>query len=68
VPTRYFTEASSVNLKNSLIYGLMTLRTVGRYLLNRWGLLRSRQFNRQLSQVISRYHMAAIVAGRARGA
>ncbi|MCC6627002.1 MAG: glycosyltransferase family 2 protein [Chloroflexi bacterium] len=68
VPTRYFAEASSVNLKNSIIYGLMTLRTVGRYLLNRWGLLRSRQFNRQLSQVISRYHMAAIVAGRAHGA
>jgi glycosyltransferase involved in cell wall biosynthesis len=67
VPTRYFKEASSVNLKNSVIYGVNTLRTVGRYLLNRWGLARSPQFNRQLHQVISRYHMVAIVAGRARG-
>jgi glycosyltransferase involved in cell wall biosynthesis len=66
VPTRYFAEASSVNFANSVIYGLNTLRTVGLYLLNRWGLARSARYHRQLSQVISRYHMAAIVAGRTR--
>jgi glycosyltransferase involved in cell wall biosynthesis len=41
VPTRYFEEASSVNFKRSVVYGLSTLRVVGRYLLHRSGLRRS---------------------------
>ncbi len=41
VPTRYFDEASSVNFKRSVVYGLSTLRVVGRYLLHRTGLRRS---------------------------
>jgi glycosyltransferase involved in cell wall biosynthesis len=41
VPTRYFTEASSVNFKRSVVYGLSTLRVVTRYLLHRAGLRRS---------------------------
>ncbi len=43
VPTRYFDEASSVNFKRSVVYGLSTLRVVGRYLLHRTGLRRSRK-------------------------
>lgn len=39
VPTRYFAEASSVNWKQGIIYGLGTLRIVGRYLLDRWHIL-----------------------------
>lgn len=35
VETRYFTEASSVGLRRSVIYGLSTLRVVARYLLHR---------------------------------
>jgi glycosyltransferase involved in cell wall biosynthesis len=31
VPTRYFAEASSVNFKRSVVYGLSTLRTLARY-------------------------------------
>ncbi len=31
VPTRYFTEASSVNSRRSVVYGLSTLRTLLRY-------------------------------------
>src|SRR4051812_29527067 len=31
VPTRYFAEASSVNFKRSVIYGLSTLRALGRF-------------------------------------
>ena len=31
VPTRYFAEASSVNFKRSVVYGLGTLRTLGRF-------------------------------------
>ncbi len=41
VPTRYFDEASSVNFKRSVVYGLSTLRVVGRFLLHRTGLRRS---------------------------
>jgi glycosyltransferase involved in cell wall biosynthesis len=41
VPTRYFEEASSVNFKRSVVYGLSTLRVVGRYLLHRTGVRRS---------------------------
>jgi len=43
VPTRYFEEASSVNFKRSVVYGLSTLRVVTRYLLHRTGLRRTRQ-------------------------
>jgi len=43
VPTRYFDEASSVNFKRSVVYGLSTLRVVTRYLLHKTGLRRSAQ-------------------------
>ncbi len=56
VPTRYFAEASSVNFRNSVIYGLATLATMARYLLDRWGVRPSPQFRQTLGQVISRYH------------
>ena len=60
VPTRYFAEASSVNFRNSVVYGLGTLSTMARYLLDRWGIRRSPQFRQNLSSVISRYHATAI--------
>jgi glycosyltransferase involved in cell wall biosynthesis len=41
VPTRYFEEASSVNFRRSVVYGLSTLRVVGRYLLHRLRVRRS---------------------------
>jgi glycosyltransferase involved in cell wall biosynthesis len=41
VPTRYFDEASSVNFRRSVVYGLSTLRVVGRFLLHRTGVRRS---------------------------
>ena len=37
-PTKYFAEASSINLRNSLKYGLGTLGVSTRCLLSRWGL------------------------------
>lgn len=43
VPTRYFSEASSVGFRRSVIYGLATLRVVGRYALHRLHLRRSRK-------------------------
>lgn len=61
VPTRYFPEASSVNLRNSIIYGLGTLTVMARYLLDRAGLRRSPQFRRPLSSIISRHHAQALI-------
>ena len=43
VPTRYFEEASSVNFRRSVVYGLSTLRVVLRFLLHRTGVRRSRK-------------------------
>jgi glycosyltransferase involved in cell wall biosynthesis len=56
VPTRYFEEASSVGLKDGIIYGLETLWVVSKYVLNRLGLLKSDEFQKELSEIVSRYH------------
>jgi len=60
VPTRYFKEASSINFKRSVVYGLATVGTMWKYLLYRLGLFKSAQFTKTLPQVISRYHWAEI--------
>lgn len=36
-PTKYFTEASSINFKNSTVYGLGVLKTSLKYRLQKWG-------------------------------
>jgi glycosyltransferase involved in cell wall biosynthesis len=61
VPTRYFAEASSVNFRRSVVYGLSTLRVMLRFALNRSGLLKADEFRLALRQVISRYHAADIL-------
>jgi len=61
VPTRYFAEASSVNFRRSVVYGLGTLAVMARYLLDRWGIRQSPQFRQPLEKVISRYHAAEIL-------
>jgi len=38
VRTRYFAEASSINFRVSMVYGLKTMYCIGRYLLHRAGL------------------------------
>lgn len=43
-PTKYFEEASSINIKNSTIYGLGVLKTSVIYRLNRWKMLKSPLF------------------------
>lgn len=43
-PTKYFEEASSINLKNSFIYGIGVLRTSIQYRLSKWGILKSNLF------------------------
>ncbi|HET9444597.1 MAG TPA: glycosyltransferase family 2 protein [Acidimicrobiales bacterium] len=44
VSTRYFDEASSTTLKQSVVYGLKTLLVMGRFLLHRTRVSRSRLF------------------------
>lgn len=46
-PTRYFDDASSINYKNSTIYGLGVLRTSVQYRLQKWGLVKYRLFSEQ---------------------
>jgi glycosyltransferase involved in cell wall biosynthesis len=46
VPARYFDEASSVNFRVSLRYGVKTVGVLGRYLLHRTGLWYNQQFTR----------------------
>ena len=45
-PTRYFKEASSINLKRSIKYGLGVIRTSIQYRLQKWGLANFRIFMR----------------------
>ena len=61
VPTRYFAEASSVNFRRGVTYGLSTLRVMARFLLDRTGIRPSRQFRAQLKDVLSRHHAVEIL-------
>lgn len=45
VPVRYFREASSINFRRSTKYGLETLKVVGLFWLNKFGLWRSQLFH-----------------------
>ena len=60
VPTRYFEEASSVNFYRSVVYGLATLWTLIKFMAHKWGLADLPQFNKQLCDIISRYHQTGL--------
>jgi glycosyltransferase involved in cell wall biosynthesis len=60
VPTRYFEEASSVGFRAGVIYGLQTLGVVSKYLLTKFGIIRTDQFQKELSEIVSRYHSPTI--------
>ncbi len=44
-PTKYFEEASSINLKRSIVYGMGVLKTSVLFRLNKWGLVKSKIFD-----------------------
>jgi len=52
-PTKYFEEASSINLKRSAIYGLGVLATSIKHRLNKMGLLNSKIYQNRVDEVIS---------------
>ena len=43
-PTKYFDEASSINFRRSVVYGLGVLQTAATFRLHRWGLIASPLF------------------------
>jgi glycosyltransferase involved in cell wall biosynthesis len=45
-PTRYFAEASSINLRRSITYGMGVLQTAVQFRFQRWGLLQRPMFSR----------------------
>ncbi len=49
MPCRYFAQASSINFRRSVTYGLGTLRTLAQFSLQRAGLGRFKIFNRRSS-------------------
>jgi glycosyltransferase involved in cell wall biosynthesis len=60
VPTRYFPEASSVNFKRSVIYGLSTLNVVRKYVLHRLRWRKYPIFTKRLRDIISKPHRDSI--------
>ncbi len=46
-PTKYFDDASSINLKNSTIYGIGVLKTSMQFRLQKWGLINNKIFKGQ---------------------
>lgn len=60
VPTRYFPEASSVNFRRSVIYGLATLNVARKYWLNKSGVRKYPMFRKRLSQIVSREYKSRI--------
>ena len=59
-PTKYFPEASSINFRRSVIYGVGVLKTSVLYRLWKWGLIYNRMFDKkgtlQLEQKYYREH------------
>lgn len=60
VPTRYFDEASSVNFRRSVTYGLATLKVLVKFLAHKSGLWRIPQFDKQLNEIVSPHHQSTI--------
>jgi glycosyltransferase involved in cell wall biosynthesis len=58
-PTKYFPEASSINFRRSVVYGLGVLATSLKYRLWKWGLVKSRLFSlRPTMRLLSYYEQA----------
>ena len=60
-PTKYFAEASSINFRRSVVYGLGVLATTVQFALQKWGVVRFRKFSPQGRKLDLHYyvHVAA---------
>src|SRR6266850_1814077 len=69
-PTKYFEEASSINFRRSVTYGLGVLATTLQFALQRWGLLRLSRFSpegRTLETGAEAYYNGGVRAASQRG-
>jgi glycosyltransferase involved in cell wall biosynthesis len=66
-PTKYFEEASSINFRRSVTYGLGVLSTTLQFALQKWGILRLPRFSRQGKRLDldPRYYAPSPVRGKA---
>jgi glycosyltransferase involved in cell wall biosynthesis len=55
-PTRYFAEASSINFRRSVVYGLGVLWTSVRFRMHRWGIARFRIFSPMPARPLGPYY------------
>jgi glycosyltransferase involved in cell wall biosynthesis len=55
-PTKYFEEASSINFRRSVQYGLGVLATTARFVAHKWGVIHSPGFQATGRKVTQRYH------------
>ena len=58
-PTRYFEEASSIDVKSSVVYGMGVLSTAFKFRLQKWGLINSKLFVRTHPPTESCYYEKA---------
>ncbi len=54
-PTKYFDDASSINLKNSTIYGIGVIKTSVQYRLQKWKLIKNKIFVQDTSPSIKSF-------------
>jgi glycosyltransferase involved in cell wall biosynthesis len=59
-PTKYFKEASSINFRRSVRYGLGVLATTLTFAADRWGIRRSPLFGASGRKIMHRYYSAAV--------
>ncbi len=55
-PTKYFEEASSINFKRSVEYGIGVLATTFGFVANKWGLLHSAMYTKSGRKVNQQYY------------
>ena len=58
-PTRYFKEASSINFKRSVKYGIGVLKTTASFVAHRAGIKRISLFDARGRKVTSKYYLEA---------
>jgi hypothetical protein len=55
-PTKYFKEASSINFRRSVKYGVGVLATTASFVAHKWGLLRAQRFGVNGRRVTQQYY------------
>jgi glycosyltransferase involved in cell wall biosynthesis len=59
-PTKYFEEASSINFRRSVKYGIGVLATTGSFVLHKLGIRRSRLYGTSGRKVTEKYYSGAV--------